>query len=105
MPAKTGIQGKRMELAPLDSRLRGNDRKEMVITITPSPISEILTEPVADAADEAVRLLAQRPARPRQLGIDGNGVGEQARHGGEGRAGGGLGEAADAQRPTHADLL
>src|SRR5262245_44771806 len=105
MPAEAGIQGKRMELAPLDSRFRGNDKKEMDLTITPSPISEVLTEPMADAADEAVRLLANDAARPRQFGIHGDGIGEETGGGGEGRTAGRLGETADAQRPPHADLL
>ncbi len=40
MPAEAGIQGKQTELATLDSRFRGNDKKEINLTITPSPFQK-----------------------------------------------------------------
>src|SRR5215813_9591 len=105
MPAKAGIQGKRRPLASVDSRFRGNDNEGSGKSITLSPISEVLAEPVADAADEAVRLHARGTVRFRSLDVGLDGVGEEADAGGEGGAAGGLGEAADADRAAHADLL
>src|SRR5262249_45701894 len=84
MPAPAGIHGKRSRLAARDSRVPpgepedGNDNEWCAVSKTLSPISEVLAEPVADAADEAVRLLGGRPMRFRRLEIGLDGVGEEA---------------------------
>ena len=66
---------------------------------------EVLTDPMAEPADEAVRLLRQRAALPRDLGAFGKGEMDEPGRRGEGRAAGRLGEACDAQRPADANLL
>src|SRR5215468_2370614 len=97
------LDGQRVRMTPSPAKRERAGARAIVITL--SPISEVLAEPVADAADEAVRLLARGTVRFRRLDVGLDGVGEEADAGGEGGAAGGLGEAADADRPAHADLL
>src|SRR3546814_20516580 len=67
--------------------------------------SEVFTEPMTEPADQAVRLRRLGAPRPGLLGLGMERVIQKSGAGGEGRARGRLGQAGDADRAAHADLL
>src|SRR5262245_58697465 len=69
------------------------------------PALEVLPQPVPESADESVRRLDMQSTRTRMLDRDALRIGDQSRGDGEGRTVRRFGEAADSNRPAHADLL